>query len=121
MQSNRWICRKCGNCCRQFRLPVKNKEELIRTFEQTFGFKLKSYEIEAVFHGECEHLKGNKCTIHDKKPKLCSEYICKKYNDLDVPEGQIYQKRCKVCQNLRKFQKGTERDKQSICGNCWEW
>lgn len=37
----------------------------------------------------------------------------------DVADGVIYQKTCKKCKNLRKFMKGTERDKQDICGNCW--
>ena len=30
-------------------------------------------------------------------------------------------KECKKCHKLRKFLSGTPRDKESICGNCWDW
>ena len=35
--------------------------------------------------------------------------------------GEIIIKKCKICGNMRKFVKDTPRDKQSICGNCWDW
>ena len=28
---------------------------------------------------------------------------------------------CEKCGNMRKFVKDTLRDKESICGNCWDW
>lgn len=28
---------------------------------------------------------------------------------------------CTVCKHVRKFAKGSEREKQKICGNCWNW
>jgi hypothetical protein len=34
---------------------------------------------------------------------------------------ELVQKICRVCGNKRKFLKGSERDKQSVCGNCWNW
>jgi hypothetical protein len=30
-------------------------------------------------------------------------------------------KKCKICKNMRKMVKGSERDKNDICGNCWNW
>ena len=30
-------------------------------------------------------------------------------------------KKCKKCGLMRKFLKGTPRDKESICGECWDW
>lgn len=37
------------------------------------------------------------------------------------PSGTIYKKQCRVCHLSRKFYAGTERDRQSVCGNCWVW
>jgi Fe-S-cluster containining protein len=119
--STEYKCNQCGKCCRQFNLPVKNQEELIKKFNEHFGFKLKSYEIKVLFSGECEFLENNKCTNYENRPKLCKEFICKRYINADVPDGQLYKKRCRVCLNLRSFQKGTDRDLQSVCGNCWVW
>lgn len=39
----------------------------------------------------------------------------------DHPTGTIYKKECRVCKKQRKFYAGTERDRQSVCGNCWVW
>jgi hypothetical protein len=30
-------------------------------------------------------------------------------------------KKCKICGQERKFIEGTDRDKENICGNCWNW
>ncbi|MAG40262.1 hypothetical protein CMI41_04825 [Candidatus Pacearchaeota archaeon] len=121
MEKIEFICKQCGACCRYFKKPVKNKEELIKLFENHFRFKLKSYDIEVLFKGECEHLEGNKCLIYKKRPKLCEDFFCERHVSKVVPEGQIYEKRCRVCQKIRKFQAGKERDKQYVCGDCWIW
>lgn len=34
---------------------------------------------------------------------------------------RIIEKNCSDCGNHRKFVVNTPRDKQSICGNCWDW
>lgn len=34
---------------------------------------------------------------------------------------RIVEKTCSDCSNHRKFVVNTPRDKQSICGNCWDW
>lgn len=31
------------------------------------------------------------------------------------------EKECVKCHKKRRFMKGTPREEQSICGNCWEW
>jgi len=30
-------------------------------------------------------------------------------------------KMCIRCNLVRKFVKDTQRDKESVCGNCWDW
>lgn len=126
--ANEWKCKQCGQCCKIFKLPVKNKADLIKAFHAAYGFKLKSYDIEVIFKGECEYLKGNKCTIYNlnKRTQLScgkknKDYFCKNYPSAEIPDGQLYKKRCLICNNVRSFQKGTERDRQSVCGNCWVW
>jgi hypothetical protein len=34
---------------------------------------------------------------------------------------QFLVKKCRVCGKERKFQQGTDRDLQNICGECWVW
>ncbi len=34
---------------------------------------------------------------------------------------RLIEKECKKCGNTRRFVINTPRDKQSICGNCWDW
>lgn len=41
--------------------------------------------------------------------------------DVDVQSMELISKKCKICGNKRRFLKGTPRDTQSICGNCWDW
>ena len=43
------------------------------------------------------------------------------YVNRDHLAGDIYEKECRVCKKQRKFYAGTERDRQSVCGNCWVW
>jgi len=116
-----WQCRNCTKCCRQFTLPAKNTAELRRMFREEYGFCLIDPEMTVLFKGTCEHLKDQKCSIYDKRPEKCRDYFCKRYPKEEIPFGQIYKKRCRSCQNIRSFQEGTNRDKQSICGNCWVW
>ena len=118
---NNFICKRCGDCCKVFKLPVKNKKELIKNFEKHFGFKLLSYDIEILFYGDCEYLQNNRCTIYDKKPTQCEKYYCQRFVLNEYAPGQFYKKRCRVCHHMRTFMSGTERDVQSICGNCWNW
>lgn len=116
-----WDCKKCGRCCKIFRLPVNNKDNLVKKFEDHFEFKLESYEVEVIFKGNCEHYKNGLCSIYEKRPEMCKNFFCKKHVKDSVPRGQIYEKRCQMCLNIRKFQAGTPRDRESICGNCWDW
>ena len=41
--------------------------------------------------------------------------------DVEPLSMEIVKKKCSVCGKMRKFLKGTPRDKQNICGNCWDW
>ena len=118
-----WKCVRCGKCCHVFKKPIKNKEEVLKAHEKETGFKLNKADVQIILAGPCEHFdeKTHKCKIYKDRPELCKEYFCKKHTNLDVPEGNLYKKRCLICDNVRSFQKGTERDKQSVCGNCWKW
>ena len=33
----------------------------------------------------------------------------------------LIKKQCKKCGKIRKFLKGTQRDIEDLCGNCWDW
>lgn len=116
-----WDCKQCGACCKFFRLPVRNEKELVKQFINHFGFELETYDIEVSFKGKCKNLINNKCSIYENRPELCKEFYCKRHCKEKCPDGLIYEKRCRVCQNVRKFQAGTDRDFQSVCGNCWNW
>ncbi len=43
------------------------------------------------------------------------------FENKEHPNAHLYEKECLVCHNKRKFIAGTERDRQSVCGNCWVW
>jgi hypothetical protein len=116
-----YTCELCGGCCKIFHLPVKNKSEIIVEFIKQFGFKLKSYDIKILIKGECEHLnKNNRCCIYEERSQRCKDFFCKRYTSC-IPEGQLYRKRCRVCGNICTFQSLTLRDKQGVCGECWNW
>ena len=34
---------------------------------------------------------------------------------------EFVKKECRVCGKVKKFLKGSERDKLGICGDCWNW
>lgn len=34
---------------------------------------------------------------------------------------EFVKKICKICGKKRKFVKDSERDKENICGDCWNW
>lgn len=118
-----WICKKCGNCCKNFTKPVKNPKEVLKAHKEETGFNLIEPEIKITLKGTCEFFnpKTHECKIYKDRPDLCKNYFCKKHTGVKVLDGQIYAKLCLVCKNIRRFQKGTERDRQSVCGNCWVW
>ena len=118
-----WKCIRCGKCCKTFTKPVKNKEEILAAHEKETGFKILDAEVKIIISGVCENFdeKTHSCKIYESRPELCRNYFCKRHSNLDVLDGQMYQKRCLVCNKIRTFQKGTERDRQSVCGNCWVW
>lgn len=118
-KKSEWKCIKCGRCCKVFTKKVKNKEEIDE--QGIWGFKVKDSSMKVVITGRCEHLKNNRCMIYDKRPQRCKDYFCRRYVNAIWAKGQMYQKRCLVCNKIRTFQAGTARDKQSICGNCWVW
>lgn len=33
----------------------------------------------------------------------------------------LKKQKCRVCGKLKKFVPNTERDKQAVCGECWNW
>lgn len=60
-------CRQCGGCCRAlFPVELVDSEDIER-----FGKEALEYK-----DGGCEYLEGNKCSIHETKPKVCKEFYC---------------------------------------------
>lgn len=80
-------CRMCGKCCRIFYIPLTEEELRSRKFKTEFDYE----QIKNVLFDEiekncwnilkrnkngCVYLKGNKCTIHNNKPKYCRKFFC---------------------------------------------
>ena len=66
-------CERCGECCRT--LPISlgwdDIERLYREEGESFLDKLDDNAIENCLKTPCPYLKGNKCTIYDKRPLVC--------------------------------------------------
>ena len=105
---NDWKCKGCSKSCRQFTLPVKNKEELMKLFKEEYSFDLINPEVTVLFKGTCEHLVNNKCSKYETRPQRCRDFFCKRYPAQEAPDGALFKKRCRTCQKVRSFQAGTE-------------
>ena len=65
-------CTDCSKCCQKHwlvRLDNKYQKEFFKE-QLVFG--------EFIFTDTCQHLKNNKCDIHenDLRPSKCREYFC---------------------------------------------
>jgi len=67
--SRRWVCSRCAACCR-----IAGKFSL------------------AFFNGKdsaCKYLDGNKCTIYEKRPRICRVQDYSKVEELTEACGKI--------------------------------
>lgn len=62
-------CNRCGKCCRSFNL-LGAAYESFRIAQKKYGLKLLRNKDETY---SCSMLRGNLCTIHKNKPKVCKE------------------------------------------------
>lgn len=80
-------CKKCGECCRNL-----EKSDLYKELHDGFGI--------------CKYLKGNLCSIYEKRPLLCRVDKC---YDVFFKGKMTYEKYItinqKVCRKLRKIKK----------------
>jgi len=80
-------CQKCGNCCKKFRIEIKDPKfikEILFNFREKFHHGLKeTVNITLVLDGECEFLDNGKCSIYDTRPERCKNYFCKKTKSIN--------------------------------------
>jgi len=88
-------CEKCtGLCCRYFALPIDTPEDKgdyddIRWFlcHKDITVFVEDGDWYININNKCRHLSGkdNRCSIYNKKPRICSEY---RHADCDFVEGE---------------------------------
>lgn len=71
-------CLSCGACCRIFAVPVE-ESEVNRLNGRYYNLAGSSY-MRTNAYGTCEALRTKKdgsckCSIYDKKPKVCGEFV----------------------------------------------
>jgi len=80
-------CFQCGVCCRLFSINLNEEEwksgqfetviktvdtnELFTTVEQYGGNIIKEQK-----DGSCIYLKGDLCSIHERRPQACRDFFC---------------------------------------------
>lgn len=80
-------CKSCGKCCKLFLINLTEDEYKSKRFKTQFrmfgmehdfseAVETASNIIEQKEDGSCIYLKGNKCAIHDKRPKSCRDFFC---------------------------------------------
>ena len=74
-------CEQCGHCCSHgtgFVLKKEAKKYPKRYLEETEVFNTKVFKFKTTGKpfGACVFLKGNKCSIHKKKPLHCRVGTC---------------------------------------------
>lgn len=62
-------CLKCSRCCKSFNL-LGSALESFKAAQKKYGLKLLRNDDGTY---RCSMLKGNLCTIHNDKPKVCKE------------------------------------------------
>lgn len=77
-------CNKCGQCCRNL-----NKSNLYKTLDRGDGV--------------CRYLRGNECSIYEKRPILCrvDESYDKFFKD-KITLKEYYQLNYEACKRLQK-------------------
>ena len=76
-------CDKCGECCRNL-----NTSELYADLDSG--------------DGSCIYLKGNLCSIYDKRPKKCRVDECYEYFAHQMSREQYYELNYRKCKELKE-------------------
>lgn len=83
-------CTKCGACCR---FSVKLFKDLSRYPEDhPFHFPYKEKD------GACEMLIDNKCSVYERRPRICS--IDEMNRTFGLPDGSRYDKIIARCNKM---------------------
>lgn len=80
-------CLQCGTCCRLFLINLTEEEYKSRDYKTEFDMLgIVDDFVEAEMcganiiaqndDGSCIYLKTGKCSIHDKRPKVCRNFFC---------------------------------------------
>ena len=74
-------CKKCGECCFGYSIPVAHLHIDQEEFLKARGFKLNSTPLGMylISSDRCPHLTAeNLCDIYDTRPKICRRHQCEK-------------------------------------------
>jgi Fe-S-cluster containining protein len=68
-------CKECGNCCRSLELEFTEPElhTIAESMEQSIDEFKKRYVVEGTMR-PCPALKGNLCSIYERRPDSCRTY-----------------------------------------------
>ncbi len=81
--NNQFVCDKCGMCCRNLRLSALYAELDDGT-------------------GVCKYLKGNLCSIYEKRPLLCRVDECYElFFKSTMSKDEFYKLNYNVCKHLK--------------------
>ena len=71
-------CTKCGKCCENiysaYMYTEKEFEFMKKIFPSYRRFYIKGKDEFGNFVFACKYLKGNLCSVYDKRPRLCRSY-----------------------------------------------
>lgn len=68
-------CKKCGKCCEYaaFALPDSIPNDL-KEYYEAHGFIVLPDKNTLLLKAPCKHLKDGLCSIHESKPKICTDF-----------------------------------------------
>ena len=74
-------CNGCGLCCKLFLINLSKEEYLSGKYKTMFGehdlpAKYGANFLSQKTDGSCIYLKGNECSIHADRPKVCRDFFC---------------------------------------------
>ena len=96
-KQNQQICLMCGLCCKLFWINLNEEEyysgEYLTVFNDikifddfTTAKKCGANLLKQQNNGNCIYLKANQCSIHKRRPLVCSKFFCsgteKKYKKM---------------------------------------
>lgn len=96
----KFACTGCGVCCKKLNKILDNFETIQDPFikKEALKFPFKTNE-----DGSCEKLIDNKCSVYNKRPRLCnvSAMHQKYYRKLGITEKEFHNGQAKACNHLQ--------------------